>query len=65
MFVMRRDIRNNDVEVWNPMHGDPYYFKREEIFFSCFQYIKLNKHNILDLEKSDSEYPLQEIGKHY
>lgn len=29
-YVMRRDKRNNHVELWNPMRGEAYYFGREE-----------------------------------
>lgn len=63
IYVLRRDTRNNDVEIWDAISGDPYFFKRKETFFGCFGLCRLNRNNVLDLDLSDNEYPLQEIGK--
>ena len=29
-YVMRRDKRDNHVELWNPMRGEAYYFGRDD-----------------------------------
>jgi hypothetical protein len=29
-YVMRRDKRNNHVELWNPLRGEAYFFGRED-----------------------------------
>jgi len=59
---MRRDIKTNEVEIWNAVYGDPYFFKRNDQFFSCFHLFTLNKTSVLDREVSDNDYPIQEIG---
>jgi len=60
--VLRRNIKTNDIEIWNANHGDPYFFKRNMQSFNCFYLFHLNRTSMLDREVSDSEYPLQEIG---
>ncbi len=62
VYVMRRDVKTNEVEIWNAVYGDPYFFKRNDQFFSCFHLFTLNKTSVLDRELSDNDYPIQEIG---
>jgi len=59
---MRRDTKKNDVEIWNAVHGEPYFFKRNDQSFTCFHLFTFNKTTVLDQEVSDHDYPIQEIG---
>jgi hypothetical protein len=29
-YVMRRDIKSNNIELWNPIKGEAYYYGRTE-----------------------------------
>jgi len=62
VYVMRRDTKTNDVELWNAVYGEPYFFKRNQQSFNCFYLFSLNKTSVLDREISDNDYPIQEIG---
>jgi len=57
-YVMRRNTTTNDVEIWNPVTGEPYFFKKALDFIPCCG-LKLGKKERIDKVVSDVNCPLQ------
>lgn len=58
---MRRNLKNNHIELWNPIKGEAYFYGREEVKenFMCFSISKGYK---LDKRINDVICQLKSIG---
>ena len=61
VYVLRRDTRTNEFEIWDPCNGDPYFFKSKNFvtYFCCF---KISKGVAVESEYDEIICPLYEIG---
>lgn len=61
IYVLRRDIKNNKVELWNPTTGEPFYFGVKE-FINTLLCFTISKGLQSDVDIQDIACPLQEVG---
>jgi hypothetical protein len=61
-YVMRRDKRNNHVELWNPMRGEAYFFGREENVEQFLGCIAISSGFKMNKRMNDAICQLKSVG---
>ena len=61
-YVMRREVKTNKVELWNPMKGEAYYFSREENTSKAFGCIPIAAGHSMEIRSNDAKCQLKSIG---
>lgn len=62
VYVLRRNIKSNEVEIWNTCLGEPYFFGNKE-YVTKFLCLTISKGLRSGINEYESFCPLQEIGK--
>lgn len=61
VYVLRRNIKNNEVEIWNSCLAEPYYFGTKE-YVTKFLCMTISRGLRSEVNEYETFCPLQEIG---
>ena len=63
IYVLRRNLRSNEVEIWNACLGEPYYYGTKE-YVTKFLCMTISRGLRSEINEYETFCPLQEIGMH-
>ena len=62
VYVLRRNLKTNEVEIWNSCLGEPYFYGTKE-YVTKFLCMTISRGLRSEINEFETFCPLQEVGK--